>query len=148
MQVKTKTKQMKEEVQDCIPGIIRRGDDNEDGNISMIDDNPGLWSGTQFKKSNTSLQTTGFIANHIMDKVIANHIMDRVITFSFNSPLPLQRQGGQAMLEVWEASKAGPCLYAAKTSSGKSRKQGSNISWITSPWSYLYLTEFSSLYAH
>ena len=66
---------MKEEVQDCIPGIIRRGDDNEDGNISMIDDNPGLWSGTQFKKSNTSLQTTGFIANHIMDKVIANHIM-------------------------------------------------------------------------
>ena len=124
----------------------------------MIDDNPGLqWSGTQLKKSNTSLQTTGLIANHIMDKVIANHIMDkvianhimdRVIAFSFNSPLPLQRQGGQAMLEVWEASKARPCLYAAQSSTRKSRKQGSNISWTTSPWSYLYLTVFSSLYAH
>ena len=97
-------------MQECISGIIRRGDDNEDGNVSMIDDNPGLqWSGTQLKKSNTSLQTTGLIANHIMDKVIANHIMDkvianhvmdRVIAFSFNSPLSLQRQGGQAMWEV------------------------------------------------
>ena len=71
---------MEEEVKECIPGMSRRGDDDEDGNVSMIDDNPGLqWSGTQFKKSNTSLQTTGLIANHIMDKVIANHIMDRVI---------------------------------------------------------------------
>ena len=111
---------MEEESQECIPGIIRRGDDNEDGNVSMIEDNPGLQrSGTQFKKSNTSLQTTGLIANHIMDKVIANHIIDRVIAFSFNSPLPLQRQGGQAMLEVWEASRAGLCLYAAQTSSRK-----------------------------
>ena len=82
LQVKTKRKHMDEEVKECVPGISRRGDDDEDGNVSMIDDNPGLqWSGTQFKKSNTSLQTTGLIANHIMDKVIANHIMDRVITF-------------------------------------------------------------------
>ena len=140
---------MEEEVQECISGITRRGDDNEDGNVSMINDNPGLqWSGTHFKKSNTSLQTSGLIANHIMDKVIANYIMDRVIACSSNSPLPLQRQGGQAMLEVLEASRAGPCLKAAQTSSRKSRKQGSHISWITSPWSYLYLTVFSSLYAH